>query len=60
MAIDPSYPGTVKCLDCGKPFESPDRIRIRRCSGCKDKAKKHQQNNRGKTYVYHGPATGLD
>ena len=30
-----SVPGPRKCMRCGVVFESPDRVRIRRCPDCK-------------------------
>lgn len=35
MPVEPSRPGTVACMKCQKPFDSPDRLRIRRCPKCK-------------------------
>ncbi len=35
MPVEPSVPGRVTCLSCGKSFRSPDRLRIRRCARCK-------------------------
>lgn len=28
-------PGRVRCLSCGKPWDSPDVTRTRICDGCK-------------------------
>lgn len=35
--LEPSEPGTVRCMKCQKLFRSPDRQRIRRCRECKRK-----------------------
>jgi hypothetical protein len=36
LRVAPSVPGKVVCLGkCGKPFKSPDRVRIRICNACK-------------------------
>lgn len=37
MPVEPSRPGVVRCLSCDTDFKSPDRLRIRRCQGCKKK-----------------------
>lgn len=31
----PSEPGKRDCIQCGRSFRSPDRLRIRRCPRCK-------------------------
>ena len=33
--VQPSKPGRVNCLKCGKQFKSPDRISVRICNKCK-------------------------
>lgn len=60
MAVEPSYSGKTTCIECRKPFISADRIRLRRCPGCKDKERKNNNNNRIRTYAYHGPTTHTD
>lgn len=60
MAIEPSYSGDVRCINCRKIFKSPDKMRIRRCNKCKERERKDPLTNRTKTYVYRGPSTSLD
>ncbi len=33
--VQPSKPGTCRCLKCRNPFKSPDKLRIRICPKCK-------------------------
>lgn len=60
MAIEPSYAGKRTCIGCGKTFESPDKMRIRRCNKCKERERKDPLTNRTKIYAYRGPNTSLD
>lgn len=42
MAVTPSEPGIIRCLQCRYYFVSPDPERVRRCLDCKIKEEPYQ------------------